>query len=87
MSIETSFQFLNANDPSFISAAAAPVESKVREDWEDEHGSIHDRPGAPVGSYEEKEAAISYTEDEYGGWVIDLSKLPKGTTHVAVYRC
>lgn len=30
--------------------------------------------------------AITETEDEYGGWIIDISKLPPGTGRIYVVR-
>ena len=32
------------------------------------------------------EDAVTETYDEYGGWVIDLSKLPKDATHIYIHR-
>ena len=31
--------------------------------------------------------AVKMTEDEYGGYLVDLSKIPKEATHLYVYRC
>ncbi len=76
MSIQTSIQFLNANDPEFVKAQETP-ESWA--EWSDENGGA---PGAVIeweGGYEE-------TEDEYGGWIIDLADIPPGTTHIYITR-
>jgi hypothetical protein len=30
--------------------------------------------------------AVEETHDEYGGWLIDLSKIGRGATHIYVHR-
>ena len=44
--------------------------------------------GPPDDDYETipAEDAVTQTDDEYGGWVIDLSKLPKDATHIYIHR-
>jgi hypothetical protein len=83
MSIQTNIKFLNANDPEFIAAKNGTPEE--REEWEDINGSIEDRPGADLGDFDN--GSIEHTEDEYGGYVIDISKIPSDATHIVVFRC
>lgn len=83
MSISTSFKLLNSNDPKFI--AARDGTPKEREEYEsDNWGSIDDTPGHVLDI--EEEDFIEETEEEYGGWIIDLGKLPKNVTHIKVFR-
>jgi hypothetical protein len=82
MSIQTSIVFLNANDPEFIKARDGTPEE--REEWEEFNGNIEDRPGAKIEDVDNE--AVWNTEDEYGGDVIELSKIPKDATHICVYR-
>lgn len=82
MSIQTNIHFLNANDPAFRMAAYGTPQQ--REDWEDENGPMADRPGARIETNESN--YYRETDDEYGGWVIDLKNLPPETTHIVVSR-
>lgn len=82
MSIHTNINFLNANDPKFLEAKNGT--SKQLLEWEEEWGSIQDRPGAVIEVDEDD--YVDATDDEYGGWLIDLSKLPKNTTHIVISR-
>lgn len=83
MSISTSFKLLNSNDPKFIAARDGTPEE--REEYEsDNWGNIDDTPGHPLDL--EEEDFVEYTEEEYGGWIIDLSKLPKNATHIKIFR-
>lgn len=73
--------FLNANDPAFLAAKNGTPEEI--EAWEDDNlGDISYRPGADVECRE----AVEDTNDEYGGHIIDLSKVPENVTHIVVYR-
>jgi len=81
MGVYTNIEFRNANDPQFIAAKNGP--DHKREEWEDEHGPIADRPGAPLVGDEE---CYSETEDEYGGWIIPVATLPKDCTHIVIHR-
>lgn len=83
MSISTNIEFRNVNDPKYLAAISTP-EGKAK--WQDDEGPITDRPGARCGNYKQTEDAIKYTNDEYGGWIVDLSKVPPGTTHVVISR-
>lgn len=82
MSYSTYFQFLNENDPAFVRSrdSGSP---KDLEEWEDEHGPIRWAPGAPVRCTSD---CIEETDEEYGGWIIDLSKVPANATHLHVSR-
>jgi hypothetical protein len=82
MSIQTSIVFLNANDPEFIKARDGTPEE--REEWEEFNGDIKDRPGAEIETG--REEGVSETDDEYGGYLIELSKIPKEATHICVFR-
>jgi hypothetical protein len=77
----TSFTFLNQNDPEYLAALNGSPQEK--QDWEDEYGEFHLRPGKRVDG---KQSCIEETEEEYGGWLIDLSKVPEKATHLLVYR-
>jgi len=82
MSVQTSIEFLNANDPSFVTARDGTQEQ--RDEWEDDNGLIDEIPGARV----ECKSGEGYieTNEEYGGWIIPLDKIPAGTTHIHIYR-
>lgn len=81
MSVYTQFQFLDQTDPDYLAAKSGS--DKKQEEWEDEYGPFNLRPGKPV---EGDAICIEETEEEYGGWLIDLSKIPKKATHILVYR-
>lgn len=81
MGVYTHFQFLDQTDAGYLAAKnGSPQE---REEWEYEYGPLDLRPGKPVKN---SEYCIQETEEEYGGWLIDLSKIPKKATHLLVYR-
>lgn len=82
MSIQTSIQFLNANDPEFIAAKNGTPEEI--EEWEDDHGPMQDRPGKEIECAEGE--GYEETDDEYGGWIIALTDVPKDTTHIVISR-
>jgi len=82
MSVSTHISFLNGNDPDFL--AAKNWNDDEREHWQEWEGNFDERPGKTL---ETPSDAVEETEDEYGGWIIDLSKIPKETTHIVVYRC
>jgi hypothetical protein len=82
MSICTSIDFFNSTETRFRAALTTP-ETKAA--WEEEYGPVEDRPGHLV-AYGSDHESISETNDEYGGWIIDLSKIPGGTTHIVVHR-
>lgn len=82
MSIQTNIEFLNSRDPEFTDAILGG--SEKLEKWEKEHGNISDRPGAPIE--EDGDDGVYETDDEYGGYVIDLAFIPERTTHIVVYR-
>ncbi len=82
MSVETSIVFLNDQDPAYKAAVNGSPEQL--ELWEENHGPISWRPGAELicgtdEGYEE-------TDEEYGGWIIDLKCIPAGTTHIHISR-
>lgn len=81
MSIQTNIQFRNENDPEFIKATTGSFADL--QEWEDENGMVHERPGAKL---EGGDSAIVETDDEYGGFVITLADIPKGTTHIVIFR-
>jgi hypothetical protein len=81
MGVYTHIAFLNANDPEFVKATNGTP--KQREEWEDENYPIEDRPGAKIDGVED---VITETNDEYGGWLIDVKYIPKEATHIIVYR-
>ena len=82
MSTSTYIESLNANDPKFVRATTGTPEELQK--WEDENGPISERPGADVepGPGE----GYTETEEEYGGWLIAIKDLPRGTTHIHVTR-
>lgn len=81
MGVYTHFQFLDESDPEYLAAKEGSPEEQ--EEWEDEYGPLDLRPGKPVDG---EESCIEETEDEYGGWLIDLSKVPQKATHLLVYQ-
>lgn len=83
MSVSTYFKLLNANDPRFIAARDGSPEEREDYQWNN-CGPIEDAPGHPL-DLEESDFAEE-TEEEYGGWIIDLSKLPKEATHIKIER-
>lgn len=86
MSIQTSINFYNANHPDYIAAINGTPEE--RKEWEEDNGPIEDRPGAMIETDRAfgKPDCVQETNDEYGGWVIDLSSIPKEATHIVIYR-
>lgn len=81
MSVYTYFKYLDQKDPDYLAAKnGSPQE---QEEWEDEYGPFRLRPGKPVDG---DEVCIEETEEEYGGWLVDLSKIPEKATHLLVYR-
>ena len=81
MSVYTHFKYLDQSDPEYL--AAKEGSAQEQEEWEDEYGDLNLRPGKPVRA---DEICIEETEEEYGGWLINLSKVPKKATHLLVYR-
>lgn len=82
MSVSTSILFLNSKDSGYIAAKTGTPEERY--EWEQNYGPISDRPGKDLEVYDHQ--SVTETDDEYGGWVIDLSKIPKNATHIVVYR-
>jgi hypothetical protein len=80
MSVDTYFEFRDANDPEFLKAKNGTPEEL--EEWEDEFGDIESRPGAEVYC---KNIVIE-TDDEYGGWIIPIADIPKDVTHIVIHR-
>lgn len=81
MGVYTNIDFFNGNDPKFLAARnGSPID---REEWEEAHGSIEDRPGAEI---EDVGDIIIETDDEYGGWIIPVKDIPKNATHIVVHR-
>lgn len=81
MSIRTSIQFRNANDPAYLKAINGAPEDK--QEWEDWNGNIEDRPGKEI---EGADDVVQETEDEYGGWIIPVKDIPKDATHIVISR-
>lgn len=77
----TNFTFLNQNDPEYLAALNGTPQEQL--DWEDEYGKFHLRPGKSVRG---TQSCIEDIEEEFGGWLIDLSKVPENATHLLVYR-
>ena len=79
MSTQTSIYFLNANHPDFVAAKEADDKES-----EDNYGTFENNPGYCMdcdhGRFYKK------TDEEYGGWIVDLSNLPPGTTHIKIER-
>lgn len=86
MSTSTYFKLLNANDPKFLTARDGTPEEK--KNWEEDFGPFDTNPGAPLYPYDVYKEGdfIEETDEEYGGWLIDLSKLPKEATHIKIER-
>mgnify|MGYP001590178205 CR=1 FL=1 len=86
MGVYTNIEFRNANDPDFINARDGTAEE--RQYWEDDNGPMNDRPGALLDTTMQPDTAeaITETNDEYGGWIIELAKIPPNTTHIVVHR-
>lgn len=63
MSVSTSFEFRNVNDPKYLAAKNGTPEEQ--EEWTDWNGSFEDRPGARIEC--EEDDIIEPTDDEYGG--------------------
>ena len=80
MSISTSIQLVNAKDPKFL---AATLDEDKKEEWIDENGNFI---GAIIERDDDREPCVEETDDEYGGFLIDISKLPANATHIWVYR-
>lgn len=82
MSISTSFYFLNGNDPKFLAAKNGTPEEQ--ENWTDNYGPFDIRPGADLEI--EEFDVVEETEEEYGGWLIPVDKIPKNCTHILISR-
>ena len=84
MGIYTSIEALDANDDNYKRDIAALAAGEITDDekWEVFGGDPADRPGGVIST----EDAVTETDDEYGGWVVDLSKLPENATHILVTR-
>ena len=82
MSIQTNIEFRNANDPEFLAAKNGTPDQL--DEWEEFNGLIEDRPGAEVENFDND--CIKHTSDEYGGWIIDISKIPSTATHIVISR-
>lgn len=82
MSISTSITFLNANDSKFLAAKNGNAEE--RGDWTDSWGDFEKRPGAVIEMDEDE--VVEETEEEYGGWLIPVDKIPKNCTHILISR-
>jgi hypothetical protein len=79
MSISTSIRLVNQNDSKYL---AATRDNDKRVEWEDEEGNF-------IGSilpYETSRHCCEETDDEYGGYLIDISKLPANATHIWVFN-
>lgn len=81
MSISTHIHFCNVNDSKYLQAIGTP---DGLAEWENEYGDIENNPGATIE--EGADSAITDTDDEYGGWIVDLSKVPKDATHIKITR-
>jgi len=82
MGVYTSIEFLNANDSAFVAARDGTPEQ--RQKWEEDEGPFDQVPGARVKC--KPGEGYTETDEEYGGWIIPLDKIPEGTTHIHVYR-
>lgn len=79
MSIRTHITFLNGNDPNYLEVKGSP---ELTKQWEENWGPIEDHPGAEI----EADDIVQETNEEYGGWLIKLSDLPKEATHILIRR-
>lgn len=82
MSIQTNINLLNANDPEYIKATTTSPEAL--EEWEDENGPISEQPGAVMD--DSNNEWLEETDEEYGGWLIEIAKLPPAATHIHIFR-
>ena len=82
MSVSTNFKLLNSNDPKYIEARTG--EYLVKDCWEDDNGLIEYAPGKQIEI--DQWDYVEETDEEYGGWIIDLSKIPENATHIKVTR-
>jgi hypothetical protein len=82
MSIQINIKFLNACNPKFMKALNGS--SQEQEEWQEDNGTFTDRPGAVIEC--DGDDGVYKTDDEYGGYVIELACIPEGTTHIAIYR-
>ena len=82
MGVYTHIDLLNANDPEFVKAKNGTAEEQ--EAWQDNNGTFEDRPGAPYGYVDG--GFYTETDDEYGGWLIKVSDIPKDATHIIIHR-
>jgi hypothetical protein len=80
MSVYTTIEFRNANDPEFLKAKNGTPEEL--EEWEECNGDIESRPGAELDC----EDIVIETDDEYGGWIIPIADIPKEATHIVIHR-
>jgi len=83
MSTQTMVFALNANEPEFLKSLR-DVEQGITSECDhaaEFSGTPENNPGAEVLH---DEGAIRETDDEYGGWVVDLSKLPASATHIKI---
>ena len=80
MSTSSYVHLYNANHPKIVAAKATP---ETLAEWEDDNGPLAWIPGVEV---EDKNDAIEWTDEEYDGIIVDVSKLPPGTTHIKFSR-
>lgn len=77
---------IDACDPTFIENRDAFLRGELSEKEQDEleinQWIIDNRRGAEI----DIDNAVEETEDEYGGLIIDLEKIPREVTHILVVR-
>jgi hypothetical protein len=82
MSIHTSIKFLDGNDKYFLKVKNGTSEQK--EEWEWDYGSIENNPGVVIDT--DDLDIVEETDEEYGGWLIPIDKIPKNATHIKIER-
>ena len=80
--IHTAFYFLNSQNPDFL--AAKNGTEKEKEHYQDNNGTFENNPGTMIDCA--SKGFVKETDEEYGGWIIDVRNLPPGTTHIKVER-
>jgi len=85
MGLDTHVEFRNSEDVEFKRILENGTDDEIEDLFlENFIYDIDDRKGKLIQNSNSNSDAVQETNDEYGGFIIDLSKIPKETTHIVV---